>query len=73
MSNAIKQSIRNLLSRYQAAATTVARHRIREQLLALPDQRLDDLGFDRKRLRQGLDAYPWTVAANDDGDPRQAA
>ncbi|MGB0865208.1 MAG: DUF1127 domain-containing protein [Granulosicoccaceae bacterium] len=38
-----------------------ARRLVREQLLAMPNHRLEDLGFDRAALTSGLNEWPWRI------------
>lgn len=40
-----------------------ARQLVRSQLQEMPDYLLEDLGFDRAAVAEGLDAWPWRKAA----------
>lgn len=49
----------NLFSAVVASNEMRARRSVREELLSLSEARLDDLGFDRNLLFQGVNAWPW--------------
>lgn len=50
-------------SRLAEALETVGRERARRELLNLNDRYLEDLGFSRELLEEGVNAWPWRVSA----------
>ena len=57
MSNVFK-SIKDI---YVSAAMKHSKGRLRTQLLGMTDRQLEDYGFSRDALLQGISAWPWRV------------
>ena len=53
----------NVFNNLKKAFVSVAMHhsksRLRLQLLGMSDRQLDDYGFSRSSLEQGISAWPW--------------
>ena len=52
---------KNIASRYNSYMTRLARVRTLEVLLNSSDRLLEDAGFSRDLLEQGVDAWPWRI------------
>jgi len=53
--------VKKIASRYNSYMTTIARARTLEVLLNSSDRLLDDAGFSRDLLEQGVAAWPWRI------------
>ena len=53
--------IKRIFSSFVASHEIRARQLVRNELMALPDYRLADLGFDRAALATGVKAWPWRL------------
>ena len=53
--------VKKIASRYNSYMTTMARARTLEVLLNSSDRLLDDAGFSRDLLEQGVAAWPWRI------------
>ena len=51
----------SISQRIKRAIEIAGRHRVRNQLLAMSDRSLEDIGFSRALLEKGVDAWPWRV------------
>ncbi len=56
---------KSLFSAVVSSQEMRGRRLVREELLAMPERRLQDLGFDRASLIAGVKGWPWR--AEDDG------
>lgn len=57
--------MKNLIQSLEHAAVSIGRHRLRRELLKKNDRLLEDLGFSRERLEEGVDAWPWRLSPED--------
>ena len=55
-------TLKTMAIRYNRYMTLVGRTRACEVLLASSDRMLDDAGFSRKLLEQGVEAWPWRAS-----------
>ena len=53
----------SLKQRLINALEIAGRKRVRHELMAMSDHQLNDMGFSRKKLQQGVKAWPWRETA----------
>jgi uncharacterized protein YjiS (DUF1127 family) len=59
--NLIMMLLKRMYQRYETYMIHVGREQARTVLLSRSDRVLSDLGFSRKLLESGIDAWPWEV------------
>lgn len=50
-----------LMKKFAIGFEKYGQHRVRNELLAMSDRQLTDIGYSRELLRQGVDYWPWRL------------